>query len=269
MAWRRQAAALALLLGAAASAGDLAEAAGKTTGRDARLCVQPRDADSCLDRGRLLGWIWPKAPIGAAGAQLTDGRLADLIGLHEARTHGGRLFALAIIELVTPDPQGQRPDCHACAPSMVLVLLREDHGRWSISSRSALLQAPGSWGTVSADDLRIEHLGADRFLIGFASGYTGQGVTETGLTWYGNLAPDGGASKRLIELGTISTGTYVCGTGHLEESRDAQVITVYQGNGLPAFLRIEHSRYCSDDKPPLSRPPTVHRIDPATMRIRP
>jgi hypothetical protein len=203
------------------------------------------------------------------GVRLPDGQFLDLVGLHGTRTDGGRQFALAIFERVRLDPEGRRPDCHSCVPEMELLLLREEEGRWSVSARSAALAAPGSWGMVSTQELRIEHLGADRFLIGFASGYTGQGVTETGLTWYGNLDRKGGTSPRLIELGMISTGSHVCGTGHLRESWEARVITLYQGEGLPAFLRIENSRYCSDDKPPRSSPPTIHWIDPATMRIQP
>lgn len=234
----------------------------------ARLCLDPAIESSCLDRDRLLAQLWPQSPVGTQGARLPDGSLLELVALRGIRTDGDRQFALSIFERVRLEPQGRRPDCHACVPGMELIVWRERERRWSVLARSTELQGPGSWGELSVRDLRVEHLGGDRFLIGLGSGYTGQGVTETALSWYGNLAPSGAASPRVIDLGTISTGSHVCGTGHLQESREAQVVTLFQGAGLPAFLRIENSRFCRDDQPPVSRAPSVHPIDPVTMRIR-
>ncbi|PWW03477.1 hypothetical protein DFR52_101158 [Hoeflea marina] len=106
---------------------------------------------------------------------------------------------------------GGRPDCHACAGSIGLIVLGGGSSRLELVARNSLAEPAGSWGEVPGEkQFRLQRIGPAAYGWTMESGYTGQGYTGVGETVFGLVG------DKVADLGFINThsdNSGACGDG--------------------------------------------------------
>jgi hypothetical protein len=233
------------------------------------VCADARVIGSCLSGNALI-------------KRLFEGALPHPLGWHLPKTNtivnttaaytfasrwvGDRQYALFVIEAFEPEPDGQRPDCHVCAPLAHLVLMRsQSSGPWMPVATLKNIDSLGTWGQLEIlgerESIRISTDRHDNFLIALRTDDMGQGIEVEHQQFFTNQNEQGKPSDTLINLGHIVSRYSECG-GSNDQTMGfiTQYVVDHSGKGYPQ-LQVYKTEVneCIDGAPYRTLPRQTHR----------
>lgn len=234
------------------------------------VCADQQRKKVCITAQSALALVLPGVRQIKSEALLSERRSAKLVYLQPLSMTGSQPLALGITEVVEKEEStGSRPDCHGCAPNMIISVFELTQGIWRIAAQSEVLEGVGGWGQIRTDAKTVD-LGRRHLLITMETGYTGQGVTETGSAYYfANLEPVGRLGRSVIDIGSISTGVYGCDgpLGQEASISQTQVLILHRRDLVPDFLTVQTETPCDGSKAAESGAPVLYRVNSKTFKI--